>query len=83
MVTLSKKNFFLNKEERDGMGFNFGSGFDFPVRPCMAISLLVAGQTAASISWKPSRDMGEELIHWPTSEFETVFDPLSAEKSSS
>ena len=25
----------------------------------MAISLLVAGQSAASISWKPSRDMGE------------------------
>ena len=58
-------NFFLKKEERDGTGFNFpafqrdGSGFDFPVRPCMAISLLVAGQSAASISWKPSRDMGE------------------------
>ena len=26
----------------------------------MAISLLVAGQSAASISWKPSRDMGED-----------------------
>ena len=58
-------NFYLKKEERDGTGFNFpafkrdGSGFDFPVRPCMAISLLVAGQSAASISWKPSRDMGE------------------------
>ena len=25
----------------------------------MAISLLVVGQSAASISWKPSRDMGE------------------------
>ena len=27
----------------------------------MAISLLVAGQSAASISWKPSCDMGEDL----------------------
>ena len=63
--TPSEINFFLKKEERDGTGFNFpafkrdGSGFDFPVRPCMAISLLVAGQSVASISWKPSRDMGE------------------------
>ena len=41
-----------------------GSGFDFPVRPCMAISLLVlvVGQSAASISWKPSRDMGERFM---------------------
>ena len=65
MVTMIEINFFLKKEERNGTGFNFpafkrdGSGFDFPVRPCMAISLLVAGQSAASISWKPSRDMGE------------------------
>ena len=28
----------------------------------MAISLLVAGQSAASISWKPSRDMGEYVF---------------------
>ena len=61
-------NFFLKKEERDGTGFNFpafkrdGSGFDFPFRPWMAISLLVAGQSAASIPWKPSRDMGEQVL---------------------
>ena len=36
-----------------------GSGFDFPVRPCMAITSPVAGQSAATISWKPSCDMGE------------------------
>ena len=43
-------------------GMDRGSGFDFPVRPCMAISLLVADQSAASVSLKSSRDMGEIRI---------------------
>ena len=52
------RNILLSKKgKRDGSGFGFSRSAMY------GNFLLVAGQSAASITWKPLRDMGECLFH--------------------